>query len=117
MIQARLFHLGARARPWTRCRAMRGVLLRAGSAGLSMRFISTQHKAIEAEASVCTTLRENGTGCRAEALPKVLTLFEDAHPFRKVSILENPEDSFEDAHLFARCARKVRTFETKTVPN
>jgi hypothetical protein len=27
-----------------------------------------------------------------------------------VRILENPDDFFEDAHPFARCARKVRTF-------
>jgi hypothetical protein len=27
-----------------------------------------------------------------------------------VRILENPEDSFEDAHPFPRCARKVRIF-------
>jgi hypothetical protein len=41
---------------------------------------------------------------------KVRTLFEDAHHFVKVRILENPEDSFEDAQLIPRCARKVRTY-------
>ena len=61
-------------------------------------------QAIEAETSVNTTLRANGTGCRAKALPKVLTPFEGAHLFRKVSILENPDDSFEDAHPFPRCS-------------
>ena len=43
---------------------------------------------------------------------KVRTLFEGAHPFRKVSILENPEDSFEDAHLFRRCAPKTAHLRT-----
>src|ERR1700722_8054678 len=41
---------------------------------------------------------------------KVRTPFEDAHGFSKVRILENPDDFFEDAHRFARCARKVRIF-------
>jgi hypothetical protein len=86
---------------------MRRALLRGGMAGLSMRFLSKPHKAIEAEASAYTTLRENGTGCRAAALPKVRTWFEDAHRFRKVRILENPDDSFEDAHPFPRCALKT----------
>jgi hypothetical protein len=40
----------------------------------------------------------------------VRTPFEDAHRFSKVRILENPDDFFEDAHPFPRCARKVRTF-------
>jgi hypothetical protein len=116
-----------RARPWTWCRAMRRALLRLGSAGLSMRFGSeglsmrlgsTQHNAIEAEASACTTLRVNGTAPasgypRAEGLPKVRTLFEDAHHCREVRILENPGDSFEDAHPFPRCARKLSIFERR----
>ena len=42
--------------------------------GRSPGIISKQP--VEAEASACTTLRENGTGCRATALPKVLTFFE-----------------------------------------
>jgi hypothetical protein len=62
---------------------------------------------VEAEASGCATLRANGTGCRAEALPKVRRLFEDAQAFRKVRILENPDDFFEGAHPFPRCARKT----------
>jgi hypothetical protein len=37
---------------------------------------------------------------------KVRTAFEDAHGFRKVRILENPGDFFEDAHPFPRCAQK-----------
>src|SRR5580658_8466944 len=41
------------------------------------------------------------------ALPKVRTGFEDAHCFSKVRILENPDDSFEDAQAFTRCARKT----------
>ena len=56
------------------------------------------------------TLRVNGTGCRAAALPKVRTGFEGAQRFREVRILENPGDSFEDAHHFPRCARKLRIF-------
>src|ERR1700722_11133096 len=44
---------------------------------------------------------------------KVRTGFEDAHRFSKVRILENPGDSFEDAHLFPRCARKLSIFETR----
>jgi hypothetical protein len=70
--------------------------------------------AIKAEASACATLRANGTAPasgypRATALPcsKVRKLFEGAQGFRKVRILENPEDSFEDAHPFSRCARKT----------
>src|SRR5580704_19150217 len=38
---------------------------------------------------------------------KVRTVFEDAHHFREVRILENPGDFFEDAHPFPRCARKT----------
>jgi hypothetical protein len=66
-------------------------------------------KPIEAETSGNTTLRANGTGCRAAALPckKVLTWFEGAHFFREVSILENPDDSFEDAHPFPRCSPEL----------
>jgi hypothetical protein len=30
-----------------------------------------------------------------------------------VRILEKPEDFFEDAQPFPRCARKLRTFETE----
>jgi hypothetical protein len=45
---------------------------------------------------------------------KVRTGFEGAHPFREVRILENPGDFFEDAHLFPRCARKLRIFERRT---
>jgi hypothetical protein len=36
-------------------------------------------------------------------------------PFLKVRILENAGDSFEDAHPFPRCARKLRTFERRLV--
>jgi hypothetical protein len=64
-------------------------------------------RAIEAEIRGNATLRQSGTGCRAEALPKVRTLFEDAHRFRKVRILENPDVSFEEAHPFPRCAPKT----------
>jgi hypothetical protein len=46
---------------------------------------------------------------------KMLNLFEDAQPFQQVSILEKPGDFFEGAHLFRRCARKLRTFERRTV--
>jgi hypothetical protein len=35
---------------------------------------------------------------------KVRTAPEGAQPFAKVRILENPDDSFEDAHPFTRCA-------------
>jgi hypothetical protein len=70
-----------------------------------------ENKTIEAEASAVTTLRESGTGCRAEALPKVRNLFEGAQHFLEVRILENAGDSFEDAHRFPRCARKVRLLE------
>ena len=38
---------------------------------------------------------------------KVRTGFEDAHPFSTVRILENPDDSFEGAHPFPRCAPKT----------
>jgi hypothetical protein len=74
-----------------------------------------ENNAIEADGSACATLRENGTGCRAEALRKMRTGFEDAHAFREVRILEKPGDSFEDAHPFPRCARKLRTFKRSTV--
>jgi hypothetical protein len=61
-------------------------------------------QAIKAETGGNTTLRANGTECRAKALPKMLTPFEGAHLFREVSILENSDDSFEDAHPFPRCS-------------
>ena len=38
---------------------------------------------------------------------KVRTPFEDAHRISKVRILENPDDFFEGAHPFARCAQKT----------
>jgi hypothetical protein len=38
---------------------------------------------------------------------KVRTLFEGAQHVGEVRILENPEDSFEDAHPFPRCARET----------
>ena len=71
--------------------------------------MNVSKQAIKAATRGNTTLRENGTAPasgypRAAALPKVRTLFEGAHLFRKVRILENPDDSFEDAHLFPRCA-------------
>jgi hypothetical protein len=77
-----------------------------------------ENNAIEADASACATLRENGTAPasgypRAEALPKVRTLFEDAHHFLKVRILENAGDSFEDAHPFPRCAPKTAQLRTE----
>jgi len=67
---------------------------------------------VEAETSGNTPLRKSGTAPasgypRAEALPKVRTGFEDAQGFQEVRILENPGDSFEDAHPFARCAPKT----------
>ena len=43
---------------------------------------------------------------QGEPCPKVLTPFEDARPSSKVSILENPDVFFEDAHPFS----KVRNF-------
>jgi hypothetical protein len=64
-------------------------------------------QAIEAEASRCAHSYVIGTGWRATALPKVRTGFEDAHPFREVRILENPDDFFEDAQPFPRCAPKT----------
>jgi hypothetical protein len=87
-------------------RRNRRALLRAGSARLSMTFVSKQHKAIKAETRGCATLRVIGTGSRA-APWKVRTLFEDAHQIRRVRILEKPEDSFEGAQLFPRCAPKT----------
>src|SRR5580698_3464016 len=38
---------------------------------------------------------------------KVRTPFEGAHRSSKVRILENPDDSFEGAQAFPRCARKT----------
>jgi hypothetical protein len=65
-----------------------------------------------AEAGGCATLRVSGTAPasgypRARALRKVRTPFEDAHAFSKVRILENPDDFFEDAQPFPRCAQKT----------
>ena len=86
-----------------------------------MRFVSTQHKAIEAEASVCTTLRANGTApasgyARAEALlrrcapdSKVLTLFEKCASWKIPEIPSKMRTFFQDAHA------KLRTFERRTV--
>jgi len=45
---------------------------------------------------------------------KMRTLFEGAQPFRKVRILENPDDSFEDAHPFPRCAPKTEHLRITT---
>jgi hypothetical protein len=105
----------ARARPWTRCRAMRGALLRAGSAGLSMRFVSNQHKDIEAEGSGCTTLRENGSGCRAEALlrrcardSKVRTVFEMCASWKSPEISSKMRTFFQGAHENSASSRGER---------
>jgi hypothetical protein len=43
---------------------------------------------------------------------KVLTWVRRCSIFRKVSILENPGDFFEDAHPFPRCSPKIRTLLT-----
>ena len=40
---------------------------------------------------------------------------KDAHRFSKVRTLENAGDSFEDAHPFPRCARKLSNFERRQV--
>ena len=40
---------------------------------------------------------------------KVRHFIPKMQPFEKCAILEKPEDSFEDAHHFPRCARKTRT--------
>jgi hypothetical protein len=48
---------------------------------------------------------------------KVRTGFEDAQLFRKVRILENPEDFFEDAHPFPRCAPKTEDLQRTTGRN
>src|SRR5580704_12302089 len=55
---------------------------------------SFSNSAIEAEASAGATLRENGTGSRAEPwLSKVRTLLRRCARFSKVRIMENPGDS------------------------
>jgi len=55
-------------------------------------------------------------GLLSRSLPsKVRTSFEDAHPFRKVRILENLDDSFEDAHRFPRCAPKTAHLRPRAV--
>jgi hypothetical protein len=76
---------------------------RAGLLPVNEKCMNVSKQAIEAETSGNTTLRANGTGSRAVP-SKVLTSFEGAHLFRKVSILENLDDSFEDAHPFPRCS-------------
>jgi hypothetical protein len=112
---------GTRARPWTPCPAMSRAQLHVGSGDLSVRFDTRLSDRGRSKRLHDFTRERHRTRERVPegwgSASKMRTLFEDAHPFRKVSILENPEDSFEDAHLFARCARKVRTFETRTVPN
>jgi hypothetical protein len=102
--------------PWSSGYRRKWRMLKAERAKAVRRCRPVENNAIEAEASACATLRANGIAPasgypRAEALPKVRTMFEDAHPFREVRILENPGDSFEDAHPFPRCARKLSTFE------
>ncbi len=62
-------------------------------------FLEPNHT-VEDEASVCATLRADGNGCRATALPKVLKLFQGAHHVSNVSILENPEISSKMLILF-----------------
>jgi hypothetical protein len=52
----------------------------------------------------CTNRRRGRRRGRRSLASKVRTAFEGAHQSRKVRILENPEDSFEGAHLFPRCA-------------
>jgi len=82
----------------TRHRAMRGARLRSG-------FVSTPRMAIEAEASVSTTLRDNGAGCRAEALPEGAQLVRRCARFSKSAHLGKPRE------FLRRCApfSKVRT--------
>ena len=62
-----------------------------------------------------STLRKCEKGARGPARPievhgtrpsKMRTGFEDAQLLDAVRILENPEDLFEGAHPFPRCARK-----------
>ena len=77
-----------------------------GEAASATRNRPVENNAIEAESSAFATLRENGTGCRAEALPKVRTCVRRCARFSKVRILENPDVFFEDAQLFS----KVRNF-------
>src|SRR5579872_6893663 len=79
--------------------------MKALNLGNALAFASKQ--AIEAATSGNTTLRLNGTGCRASALPKVRRGFEGAQGFRRVRILENLRDFFEGAHPFPRCAPKT----------
>ena len=97
--------------PGPRCRAMRCALLRVGSAGLSMTFFSKRHKANEAEASVCTTLRENGTAPasgypRAAALPA-----EGAHGVRRCAPFSRSAHLGKPRGFPRRCApfSKMRT--------
>jgi hypothetical protein len=95
----------ARRRKW---RQVKGVCL--------MRFDSTQHKAIEAEASGCATLRANGTGCRAKALlrrcahhSKMRTIFEKCASWKSPEISSKMRTVFQGAH------EKLRIFERSTV--
>ena len=67
---------------------------------------SNASQATKAEARSCATLRSNGTGSRAVPWFEGAQLVRRCAGFRKVRILENPEDFFEDAHPFPRCARK-----------
>src|SRR5579872_1151926 len=76
-----------------------------------MIFVSTQHKATEAEASTCTTLRANGTGSQgtALALPKVRTVFAGCASWKTSRIPSKMRTLFQGAH------RKLRIFERRTV--
>ena len=82
----------------TRRRAIRCARLRSG-------FVSTPRIAIEAEASASTTLRDNGTGCRAEALP------EGAQPVRRCARFSKSAHLGKPRGFLRRCApfSKVRT--------
>src|SRR5580704_18225900 len=74
-----------------------------------MTFVSKQHKAIEAEASACTTLRENGT--RSRAVPWGRGPAEGAHVVRRCAAFSKSAHLGKPRGFLRRCAplSKVRT--------
>ena len=86
-------------------------------AGLSMRFVLPQQQRDRGRSKCLQDFTRERHRTR-ERVPegrgpasKMRSPFEDAHRFRKVRILENAGDSFEDAHPFTRCAPKTAMLE------
>ena len=91
-----------RAEPWTPCRATpRAQLLRRLGGNFNGILFKTRPSRPKPVAARLYASTAPGPGHRPG---RRCTVFEGAHQSRKVRILENLDDSFEDAHPFPRCA-------------